>query len=39
MHDIRVIRENPDAFAAGLGRRGLDGAALAQDREINLEIA
>jgi seryl-tRNA synthetase len=31
MHDIRVIRDNPDAFAAGLGRRGLDGAALAQD--------
>ncbi|MEP6831028.1 MAG: serine--tRNA ligase [Rhizomicrobium sp.] len=31
MHDIRVIRETPDAFAAGLRRRGLDGAALAQD--------
>ncbi|MBN9545328.1 MAG: serine--tRNA ligase [Alphaproteobacteria bacterium] len=31
MHDIRVIRDNPDAFAAGLGRRGLDGNALAQD--------
>jgi len=31
MHDIRVIRDNPDAFAAGLGRRGLDGAALARD--------
>jgi seryl-tRNA synthetase len=31
MHDIRVIRENPDAFAAGLGRRGLDGAAIAAD--------
>src|SRR3569623_191238 len=30
MHDIRVIRDNPDAFAAGLGRRGLDGNALAQ---------
>ncbi|MES2294490.1 MAG: serine--tRNA ligase [Pseudomonadota bacterium] len=31
MHDIRVIRENPDAFAAGLARRGLDGAAIAGD--------
>lgn len=31
MHDIRVIRDNPDAFAAGLGRRGLDGNAVAQD--------
>jgi seryl-tRNA synthetase len=31
MHDIRVIRENPDAFATGLGRRGLDGAGLAQN--------
>jgi seryl-tRNA synthetase len=31
MHDIRVTRENPDAFAAGLGRRGLDGAGLAQN--------
>lgn len=30
MHDIRVIRDNPEAFAAGLGRRGLDGNALAQ---------
>jgi seryl-tRNA synthetase len=29
MHDIRVIRENPDAFAADLKRRGLDGAAIA----------
>ncbi|MES2256339.1 MAG: serine--tRNA ligase [Pseudomonadota bacterium] len=28
MHDIRVIRENPDVFAAGLARRGLDGMAL-----------
>jgi seryl-tRNA synthetase len=31
MHDIRVIRDNPDAFAAGLVRRGLDGAAIAAD--------
>ena len=31
MHDIRTIRDNPDAFAAGLRRRGLDGAALAAD--------
>jgi len=31
MHDIRAIRDNPDAFATGLGRRGLDGVALAQD--------
>ena len=31
MHDIRAIRENPDAFGAGLKRRGLDGVALAQD--------
>ncbi|MEO7053827.1 MAG: serine--tRNA ligase [Rhizomicrobium sp.] len=31
MHDIRLIRENPDAFAAGLARRGLDGAALARE--------
>ena len=39
MHDIRVIRDNPDAFAAGLGRRGLDGNAVAQDllaRDKNL---
>ena len=25
MHDIRAIRENPDAFDAGLARRGLTG--------------
>jgi seryl-tRNA synthetase len=31
MHDIRIVRDNPDAFAAGLARRGLDGAAIAQD--------
>ena len=23
MHDIRMIRENPEAFDAGLGRRGI----------------
>ena len=27
MHDIRFIRENPDAFDAGLARRGLQGEA------------
>jgi seryl-tRNA synthetase len=27
MHDIRLIRENPDAFDAGLKRRGLDPLA------------
>lgn len=27
MHDIRFIRENPDAFDAALGRRGLDPLA------------
>ena len=31
MHDIRIVRDTPDAFAAGLARRGLDGAALTQD--------
>ena len=31
MHDIRAIREETAAFAAGLGRRGLDGSAIAQD--------
>jgi seryl-tRNA synthetase len=31
MHDIRMIRDNPDIFAAGLTRRGLDGAAITQD--------
>jgi seryl-tRNA synthetase len=24
MHDIRLIRENPEAFDAGLARRGLE---------------
>ncbi len=27
MHDIRFIRDNPDAFDAGLARRGLPGEA------------
>ncbi len=31
MHDIRLIRETPDVFAAGLRRRGLDGEAIAAD--------
>ncbi|HEX4370030.1 MAG TPA: serine--tRNA ligase [Rhizomicrobium sp.] len=31
MHDIRGIRDNSDAFAQGLARRGLDGAAIARD--------
>ncbi|HEX4118697.1 MAG TPA: hypothetical protein VHX99_07830, partial [Rhizomicrobium sp.] len=31
MHDIRAIRDNSDAFAKGLARRGLDGAAIAGD--------
>ena len=31
MHDIRTIRDNPDAFIQGLKRRGLDGDALARD--------
>src|SRR5215475_4138729 len=31
MHDMRSVRDYADAFAAGLKRRGLDGAAIAQD--------
>ena len=31
MHDMRMVRDNADAFAAGLNRRGLDGVAIAQD--------
>jgi seryl-tRNA synthetase len=31
MHDIRIIRDHPDAFIQGLKRRGLDGAAVASD--------
>ncbi len=27
MHDIRFIRENPEAFDAGMKRRGLDGSS------------
>lgn len=40
MHDIRVIRENPAQFAAGLARRGMADAQtisddlLARDREL-----
>ena len=30
MHDMRTVRDNADAFIAGLRRRGLDGAAIAQ---------
>ncbi|HZQ40197.1 MAG TPA: serine--tRNA ligase, partial [Rhizomicrobium sp.] len=31
MHDIRAIRDDPDAFIQGLKRRGLDGDAVARD--------
>ncbi|HEY2835840.1 MAG TPA: serine--tRNA ligase [Rhizomicrobium sp.] len=31
MHDMRTVRDHADAFAAGLRRRGLDGATVAQD--------
>jgi seryl-tRNA synthetase len=40
MHDIRAIRDNPDAFVAGLKRRGLADAqsladdVLAKDRDL-----
>ena len=27
MHDIKIIRENPDAFDAALARRGIDALA------------
>jgi seryl-tRNA synthetase len=27
MHDIKMIRENPQGFDAGLARRGVQGAA------------
>ena len=36
MHDIRLIRDNPEAFDAGLARRGLEPVAaslLALDEE------
>ncbi|GHF50993.1 serine--tRNA ligase [Seohaeicola zhoushanensis] len=42
MHDIRAIRENPDAFDAALSRRGDTGAAssvLALDAERRARIA
>ena len=32
MHDIRFIRENPDAFDRALTRRGLPGEGAAADR-------
>ena len=41
MHDIRFIRENPDAFDAGLARRGLPGEAkrlIALDEERRAAI-
>ncbi len=31
MHDIRAVRDNPEAFIRGLKRRGLDGDAIAAD--------
>ena len=42
MHDIRTIRENPDAFDNGLARRGLPGMAaelLAVDQERRYAIS
>ena len=41
MHDIRFIRDNPDAFDAGLARRGLPGEAkrlIALDEERRAAI-
>lgn len=41
MHDIRFIRENPDAFDAGLAKRGLAPQAstlLAQDEQVRAAI-
>ena len=29
MHDIKMIRENPDAFDAAMARRGLSGISAA----------
>ena len=29
MHDLKWIRENPEAFDAGLGRRGLEAQSVA----------
>ena len=31
MHDIKAIRETPDAFMRGLKRRGLEGETVAAD--------
>jgi seryl-tRNA synthetase len=31
MHDIKAIRDDPATFVRGLGRRGLDGQAIADD--------
>ncbi|MEL6643943.1 MAG: serine--tRNA ligase [Pseudomonadota bacterium] len=42
MHDIRAIRENPDAFDAAMARRGLSGVSsevLAIDAERRAKIA
>ncbi|MDO5705451.1 MAG: serine--tRNA ligase, partial [Paracoccus sp. (in: a-proteobacteria)] len=42
MHDIRTIRENPDAFDAALGRRGLSPVTpqiLALDADRRARIA
>ena len=44
MHDIRAIRENPDAFDAGLARRGLPGMAaellaVDEERRANIKLA
>jgi seryl-tRNA synthetase len=36
MHDIKAIRENPDAFINALGRRGIDAKAIA-DKLIALD--
>ncbi len=35
MHDIRFIRENPEAFDRGLKRRGLEPQAEKAIRRIN----
>ena len=44
MHDIRTIRENPDAFDNGLARRGLPGMAaellaVDEERRHNIKVA
>lgn len=41
MHDIRLIRDNPDAFDAGLSRRGLEPQAadlLSRDEQVRSAI-